>query len=111
MTGPRPILLRWLAAAAVVPIVSALLASAPGRAAANPDPDPDAALVQQTCTACHGPSKFTNRHQTKDDWTKTVRQMIQYGADVPDGKFDPIVNYLSSHYGPTDPARRTSGGP
>lgn len=73
----------------------------PGHAQAADPPaaDADAALVRQTCTACHGASMFAGRHQTRAAWARTVHQMIGYGADVPDDRFDAIVDYLASHDG------------
>lgn len=73
-------------------VTPADVAGPPGAAEADP--------VSQTCTACHGPAKYASLHQSKAEWAAVVRQMIKYGADVPDGRFDQIVSYLTAHYGP-----------
>jgi hypothetical protein len=110
MTDPRSPSTRWFAAAVSgVALAAASLVLAPTTAGAQTAPDPDAALVQQTCTACHGASQFTSRRQTREAWAATVRLMVGYGADVPDEKAAAIVNYLTLHYGPTTPPARPGG--
>jgi hypothetical protein len=52
-----------------------------------------------TCTQCHGLNLITEKRQTKEQWSTTVDQMQERGAEVTDEQARLIVSIL----------RRTSG--
>jgi hypothetical protein len=65
------------------------------------------------CVACHSLDYIPmNSHfLDKAGWTATVNKMINaFGAPIPKDDIEPIVNYLTQHYGkqPQNQAGRTS---
>jgi quinoprotein glucose dehydrogenase len=80
------------------PIAPAAVAA---RLSANPAefaPGPMKAFADKTCTACHVPAQVTSQRKSRADWAATVEKMVGFGAKVPDDQFDPLVDYLTSHY-------------
>ena len=87
----------WLVPAAL--FASAVsFAQAPGTPGGDFADAPEKALVEQTCTACHVAEQVTAQRHSKADWSNLVDKMIGFGAQVPDDKYDLIVNYLAVHY-------------
>jgi len=54
--------------------------------------------VATACTQCHAAPTVTSQHKTAAQWTATVRQMMQNGAQVPDDQFDAVVSYLAKNF-------------
>ena len=59
---------------------------------------PGKALLETVCASCHETSVITATARTKEQWTETFEQMIQYGASASDYQFDQIFDYLLRHY-------------
>lgn len=74
----------------------------PAAAPVSPDfaPDPEKAFAQRACTACHVAAQVTAQRRSRAEWAATVEKMVGYGAQVPDSKFDALVDYLARHYPP-----------
>lgn len=55
------------------------------------------AMLQSSCTTCHGLDTVTSKQKTRDAWEETVDRMIQKGADVMDK--EALLDYLAENYG------------
>ncbi len=84
--------------------LAVLLLLLPGAAVAQvPAPDRGQAVVAGTCGQCHPLSQVTQQHRSAEQWSDTVTRMIANGAQVSDGDFQAVVDYLAAHYGPVGP--------
>jgi hypothetical protein len=45
----------------------------------------------------------TRTRRTRQQWQAQVEAMVAKGAQISDDDFDPVVDYLAAHYGPTAP--------
>ena len=70
----------------------------PNSAKAVP-PGKGAAILQTYCLGCHNDSVITSRKLDKTGWTALVDQMIKWGAFVPTGRKDELIEYLTTHWG------------
>ena len=43
-------------------------------------------------------AQVTSQRKGRADWAATVEKMVGFGAKVPDDQFDPLVDYLATHY-------------
>jgi cytochrome c5 len=57
-------------------------------------------IVEEKCTACHDATLITAKHQSKDEWTDTVKIMVASGAAVSDAEIPVLVDYLTKNFGP-----------
>jgi hypothetical protein len=68
--------------------------------AVQPGPSTDGAtLLQDRCADCHSPDKVKQRPQSKDQWDRTVSNMISRGANLNDAEKQALVDYLAQTYG------------
>ena len=75
-----------------------------GALAADPEADrlPVGAgkeVVAKVCGECHGTENFRKKRLTKDEWGKTVDQMVDEGATATDDEITAIVDYLALNFG------------
>lgn len=56
------------------------------------------ATVENTCSACHALTMITNSGHSKDDWNTVVHMMVNVGAQLPQGQFDQVVDYLARNF-------------
>jgi competence ComEA-like helix-hairpin-helix protein len=104
--APMNSLLRLaLSAAAGVWFLAVALGAAPrpatrqaGQTAALPD-TPEAALFTRVCVDCHDAERTTSRRRTRAEWSDTIRQMIEDGAEASDEEFARILEFLVSNFG------------
>ena len=64
-------------------------------------------LVNQNCGNCHSYKLVTQNRNTKEGWLETIRWMqeTQKLWDLGENE-DPLLNYLSTNYGPEETGRR-----
>jgi competence ComEA-like helix-hairpin-helix protein len=77
-------------------------AQAPGAVAASASALPGGkgkTDLMSTCTQCHGLDLITQKRQTREQWSTTVDQMQERGAEVTDEQAVLIVEYLAAHFG------------
>jgi len=55
-------------------------------------------VVTQACTQCHAADVVTSQVKTRDEWAGTVSQMIANGANVSEGDYDKVVDYLAANF-------------
>ena len=55
--------------------------------------------LMSSCTQCHGLNLITEKRQTREQWSTTVDQMQERGAEVTDEQAELIVDYLAAHFG------------
>jgi len=91
-------------------IVRALLASGilfiAAAAAQSPVDDPAAFLPPgrgrdttiRICSGCHGLDSAVAQYRSHDDWTKTLDQMADNGAQASDAEWDDILAYLDRNF-------------
>jgi competence ComEA-like helix-hairpin-helix protein len=58
------------------------------------------AVLEEVCSACHGPEAVMVLHQSKDAWKDVVDDMIGKGAAVNSDQEAIIVDYLTANFGP-----------
>jgi competence ComEA-like helix-hairpin-helix protein len=69
------------------------------RAAAPPASTKGEIALRSTCAQCHGLNLITEKRQTREQWSTTVDQMQERGAEVTDEQAGLIVDYLAAHFG------------
>ena len=62
-------------------------------------PGPAKADVEAACYACHAADLLVQQRLTQKQWTATVEKMMRWGAEVPEPKKTPIIDYLAKHFG------------
>jgi DNA uptake protein ComE-like DNA-binding protein len=58
------------------------------------------APVLATCTGCHNLKAVVTARKTRDEWAKSVNDMIGRGAEIFPEELEPITAYLSTAFGP-----------
>ena len=58
-----------------------------------------AALVNSSCSGCHGLDRVNQKRADKAGWTVTVGRMIQHGASLDDTQVPEVVDYLAKTHG------------
>ncbi|HLH77248.1 MAG TPA: hypothetical protein VKV28_10620 [Candidatus Binataceae bacterium] len=76
--------------------------TAEGRAVKLP-PGAGANLVGVACSQCHSLSAITHLRQGRRAWRDELYVMILRGAQVQPQDVEPMVTYLSAHFGPGVP--------
>jgi len=106
---PRIVLMATLVAliAAVAPLQAQ---TAQGRAVELPA-GPGASLVGVACSQCHSLGAITHLRQGRRAWRDELYVMILRGAQVQPQDVDPMVTYLSAHFGPGVPYPGAPGPP
>ena len=92
--------LRWLGLSSFI-LISAAAAQPPASQSetsssfpAGPGRD---ALIK-VCGGCHGPESAVAQFKTHDEWTKTLDEMANNGAQGSDEEWNRIAAYLDKHY-------------
>ncbi len=77
-----------------------------------PLPDgPGKELVVQDCKTCHTYDRIIHAHFSATGWRAEVKKMRVNGADIKVADIDPLVLYLSKHFGPAHPRPRAASQP
>lgn len=84
---------------ALLPIVGASPKPASVQEAPLP-PGKGVESVTGICSICHGLDLVTGQRQDRDGWTRLIDQMIQFGAPIPPGERQVIIDYLATHFSP-----------
>lgn len=61
-------------------------------------------VVVRLCADCHAARVVTTARKTPDQWLQTVETMADKGINASDDDFGAVVEYLSAHLGPDNPA-------
>jgi hypothetical protein len=70
--------------------------SAPGKALPA---GPMQAKVRATCTQCHNASRITERHMSREEWSKELEKMEGLGAVIPEADRNGMLSYLTRNFG------------
>jgi competence protein ComEA len=97
---------RSLFALIVIPFAAAMLApltSARSDAAQSPAQSrfpvgPGRDALFKVCANCHGPESVLGHFKTHDEWSKTLDEMANNGAEGSDEEWTQILAYLDTHY-------------
>jgi len=91
--------LRSLCVSSVI-LISAAAAQPPSSQSESspfpPGPGRDALI--KVCGGCHGPESAVAQFKTHDEWTKTLDEMANNGAQGSDEDWNRIAAYLDKHY-------------
>lgn len=60
--------------------------------------------VVRLCADCHAARVVSTARKTPDQWLQTVETMADKGINASDDEFGAVVEYLSAHLGPDNPA-------
>lgn len=78
---------------------------AQGAPGAQPMPEgPGRSLVTTQCVGCHTLDVALGKGATMDEWSATVKAMIDRGARITSQDAAAIASYLGQHFGPGAPA-------
>lgn len=72
----------------------------PRPAVAHATGDAGAASYKRACLTCHDADIIEQQKLSKTGWTRSVEKMMRWGAAVSEADKEPLVEYLSSRYGP-----------
>jgi competence protein ComEA len=64
-----------------------------------PDGPGKSAFVK-VCSDCHSPESAVSMLRTREEWTATLGQMAQMGAQGTDQEFEQILEYLVTNFSP-----------
>ncbi len=79
---------------------SALVALTPANAQSADLPEgPGKALVQESCTTCHGADLVTAQRRSPDEWTEVVNRMVGNGAQLTEEQNKAVLAYLGTYLG------------
>jgi mono/diheme cytochrome c family protein len=59
-----------------------------------------AEVMRAQCLTCHGADLIEQQRLAKAGWTREVEKMVRWGANVSDADKEPLVEYLTAHFGP-----------
>ena len=79
--------------------LSAATHSAGAREAQQLPPGEGRELVLGSCLICHGAGLIMQQHKDMAAWTRTVTQMVTWGAPVAAEQQQQLIAYLARHYG------------
>ena len=71
-------------------------ATAPSQSRFPAGPGRDALF--KVCSGCHGPESVLGHLKTRDEWSKTLDEMANNGAQGSDEEWTQILAYLDKHY-------------
>lgn len=60
---------------------------------------PGKALVQESCTTCHGADLVTAQRRSPDEWTEVVNRMVGNGAELTEEQNKAVLAYLGTYLG------------
>jgi competence protein ComEA len=90
------------AIAIVAPIVLAQTPAGQPSATAEPSnrfpPGPGRDALFKACKECHGPESVLGQLKTHDEWSKTLDEMANAGAQASDQEWNQILAYLTQHF-------------
>jgi hypothetical protein len=55
-------------------------------------------IMNNSCSPCHNVDEFKNTKKTRDQWNKTLNDMIAKGAQVSTSEKPGLLDYLSKTY-------------
>ena len=105
-TVSRAAIVRRLMAAFVGVIAIAVAAPFATSQKATEDlpPGPIQAKATTSCLECHEARIILQQRLSKAAWVKEVDKMIKWGAVVDASDRDALIDYLSTNFGPDQPA-------
>src|SRR5262245_10290423 len=62
--------------------------------------DRDKKIFEEKCLLCHEADLTEQQRLSRQGWTREVEKMIRWGAAVSDAEKEPLIDYLSSNFGP-----------
>lgn len=91
----KDILFPSVAAAAIVMLFAGVLVLCDVEARQQDEPQ---ATVMTECTACHSTRRICDNLGEKDreEWTRTVSEMVSKGADVAEQDIPAVAEYLAN---------------
>jgi mono/diheme cytochrome c family protein len=57
-------------------------------------------IFEEKCLLCHEADLTEQQRLSRQGWTREVEKMIRWGAAVSDAEKEPLIDYLSSNFGP-----------
>lgn len=74
--------------------------TAPPETTAEPAESEVQAVLEESCTACHGLDRVEQAQKSQEEWVTTVARMVGYGAQLSEDEMTALVDYLAEMYGP-----------
>ena len=87
-----------IAAAVLAPVTSAQLPAAQPPSQSRFPAGPGRDALFKVCSNCHGPESVLGQLKTHDEWSKTLDEMANNGAQGSDEEWDQILAYLDKNY-------------
>ena len=73
---------------------------APKPAASHATTEAGAASYRRACLTCHEADIIEQQKLSRTGWTRSVEKMMRWGATIGDTEKEPLIEYLSSRFGP-----------
>jgi competence ComEA-like helix-hairpin-helix protein len=78
---------------------SATIGPAGGQQTTASGETPERALYVRVCAECHDLDRTETLRRTRSEWTDTIFQMIDEGAEASEEEFQTILEFLVANYG------------
>ena len=88
---------RWSPLLWIAPLALPSLGMAPQ---APSQPERGEQIMNAACTTCHDTRPIDTRALDEEAWTKSVKTMVEKGAEVKAEEVKPLVDYLVKNHGP-----------
>ncbi len=72
----------------------------PKPAASHATADAGGASYKRACLTCHDADIIEQQKLSRTGWTRSVEKMMRWGATISADEKEPLIDYLSSRYGP-----------
>jgi competence ComEA-like helix-hairpin-helix protein len=60
---------------------------------------PQTSTYVRVCAHCHSLDRIESRHRTKSEWSSTIEQMVDDGAEMTDEEYETILDVLVRNFG------------
>ncbi|MEG9432796.1 hypothetical protein JAO32_10825 [Terriglobus sp. ADX1] len=82
--------------------------SAPQAASSDLPPGDGKAVVQRACTTCHTTGTISRKRATAPEWSATVDEMVNRGAELSDEEIVTVSRYLAASFPATSNPNTTT---
>ena len=60
---------------------------------------PQTTVYVRVCAHCHSLDRIESKHRTKSEWSATIEQMLDDGAEMTDEEYETVIDVLIRNFG------------
>jgi competence ComEA-like helix-hairpin-helix protein len=60
---------------------------------------PETSTYVRVCAHCHSLDRIESKHRTKSEWSATIEQMLDDGAEMTDEEYETVLDVLIRNFG------------